>query len=111
MKSIVSRLAPALAVTFWALPALAQGIEGREFYRHYDFGFGHMLFGGLFMIVFWSAIIVLIVIAVRWLGGGGPGRHERPAGRPSALEILQERYARGDIDHDEYERRKQLLAE
>lgn len=110
MKSIGSPILTLLTLIFWTAPALAQGLDGREFFRHYDFGFGHMLFGGLMMIVFWGGIIVLIVFAVRWLGGG-PARRERPAGRPSALEILQERYARGEIDHDEFERRKQLLTE
>ncbi len=62
------------------------------------------------MIAFWGGIIVLIVLAVRWLGSS-PSRHDRPAGRPSALEILEERYARGEIDHEEFERRKQLLTE
>ena len=110
MKSITSRLAPAFAVTFWALPALAQADVGREFYGHHDYGVGTMLFGGLMMIAFWGGIIVLIVLAVRWLGSG-PARHDRSAVSRTALDILQERYARGEIDHDEFERRKQLLAE
>ena len=111
MKSIVSRLAPALVVNVWALPVFAQGNVGREFYGHHDWGFGAMLFGGLMMVAFWGGIIVLIVFVVRGLGGGGPGRDDRAIGRQSALDILQERYARGEIDHDEFERRKQLLAE
>lgn len=111
MLSIIRSLAPMLAVTVWTLPAFAQGIEGREYFRHYDFGYGHMLFGGLFMILFWAGIIVLVVLVVRWLGGGGLSRHEPPPGRSSAIEILQERYARGEIDHEEFQRRKQLLSE
>lgn len=111
MKSIINRLAPVFAVNFWALPALAQADVGRGVYEHHGFGFGAMLFGGLMMIAFWGGIIVLIVLLVRWLSGSAQARHERPAGRASALEILQERYARGEIDHDEFERRKQLLAE
>ena len=111
MKSIVSGLVPALAVSLWALPAFAQGFGGQDFYGHHNFGYGAMLFGGLMMIAFWGGIIVLIVLAVRWFSGGGPGRHDRPAGSLSALDILRERYARGEVDHDEFERRKRLLAE
>jgi len=110
MKSIISRLAPVLAVNIWALPVFAQGIGGREYYGHHDFGFGAMLFGGLMMIAFWGGIIVLIVLVVRGLGSNA-ARHDRSAASRTALDILQERYARGEIDHDEFERRKQLLAE
>lgn len=111
MKSIISRLAPALAVTLWALPVFAQADVGRGVYEHHDFGVGMMLFGGVMMIAFWGGIILLIVLVVRWLGSGSPGRDARATGRQSAVDILQERYARGEIDHDEFERRKQLLAE
>ena len=111
MKSIISRLAPALAVTLWALPVFAQADVGRGLYEHHDFGVGTMLFGGLMMIAFWGGIILLIVLAVRWIGNGDSTRHDRPATSRTALEILQERYAQGDVDHDEFERRKQLLAE
>jgi putative membrane protein len=104
-------LASVFLVAGWALPGLAQGIEGREFHGHYGWGYGHMFFGGLMVILFWAGIIVLVVLAVRWFGGGDRTGLERPSGRQSALEILQERYARGEIDHDEFERRKQLLTE
>jgi len=111
MKSIISRLAPALAVTLWALPVFAQADVGRGLYEHHDFGVGMMLFGGVMMIAFWGGIILLIVLVVRWLGSGSPGRDARATGRRTAFEILQERYAQDDVDHDEFERRKQLLAE
>jgi len=111
MRRITGALATILFATMWALPSLAQGFPGHEYYEHRGWGYGHMIFGGLMMIAFWAGLIVLIVFAVRWLGGHGPARHEHPAGRPSALEILQERYARGEIDHEEFTRRKQLLAE
>jgi putative membrane protein len=116
MKSIMSRLAPVLAVNFWALPVFALGNDGRDLFGHHDFGFhdvgfGAMLFGGLMMIAFWGGIIVLIVLAVRWLGGGGSAHRNRPTEGRSALDILRERYARGEVDHDEFERRKQLLTE
>ena len=111
MKSIISRLAPVLAVNVWALPVFAQADVGRGLYEHHDFGVGMMLFGGLMMIAFWGGIIVLIVFVVRGLSGGGSTRRDRQAGSQAALDILQERYARGEIDHDEFERRKQLLTE
>ena len=110
MKTIMNRLVPVLAVSFWALPVFAQGLGGREYYDHHDWGIGAMVFGGLMMVAFWGGIIVLIVLAVRWLGGG-PARRDPPAASRSALDTLRDRYARGEIDHDEFERRKQLLTD
>ena len=70
-------------------------------------GFGHG-----FGILFWILILVLVVVAagsmLRGLGGGT--RSDAPSSRDkSALEILETRYARGEIEHDEFERRKRDL--
>ena len=84
-------------------------------------GFGHMMWGGgfgmaggLMMLVFWGAIIALIVFAVRgFAAGSGPARGfsagSRSGGKSDAAEILRERYAKGEIDEEEYERRKAKL--
>jgi putative membrane protein len=55
------------------------------------------------MIVWLVVLAVIIAAIVRWLGatGGGGARRVR-----SARDILDERYARGEIDRDEYTRRK-----
>ncbi|GAA5174598.1 SHOCT domain-containing protein [Modicisalibacter zincidurans] len=65
------------------------------------YGWGHMLFGGLMMVLFWGIVIALIILLVRSLtrGRGVPPSQQRP----TALNILQERYARGEIDREEYE--------
>ncbi|HSH49367.1 MAG TPA: SHOCT domain-containing protein [Halomonas sp.] len=71
------------------------------------YGWGHMLFGGLMMVLFWGGIIALIVSSM-----GGRTRNESEAvfqQRPTPLEFLQERYARGEIDKQEYETRKRDL--
>jgi len=96
-----------------AFPALAQSPADRPGYWHpgWDWGWGHMIFGSLMMILFWGAIIFVIVLAVRWWGGGpsrGTGQ-ERSGKR--ALDILEERFARGEIDKEEFEDRKRLLSE
>lgn len=73
---------------------------------HGGWSLGHMAIGGFMMILFLAAIIVLVVLAVRWLGGS----HAQPApGRKAALDILEERFARGEIDKDEFEERRRLL--
>ncbi|MBI2409630.1 SHOCT domain-containing protein [Candidatus Kaiserbacteria bacterium] len=63
--------------------------------------------GGVMMLVFWVVFIGLIVWAVREFSG----RHYRRDSRDSsALEILKERYARGEIDREEFESKKRDLA-
>jgi putative membrane protein len=66
-----------------------------------------MLFGSVMMVLFWGGLILLIVFAVRWLGGG-PGK---TASRKTSLEILEERFARGEIDREDFEERKRLLSD
>ncbi len=73
--------------------------------RMMDCGWMPMMgFGMLFMALFWVVLIVGVVLLVRWfLGSSGFTRGE------SALEILKKRYARGEIDHQEFEEKKRDL--
>lgn len=98
----------ALAVTAASLPAYAQTPE-RPGYWHggWDWGWGHMLFGSVMMVLFWGGLILVIVLAVRWLGAG-PGK---AASRKTSLEVLEERFARGEIDKEDFEERKRLLSD
>lgn len=89
-----------IALAFLSVPALADSYQG---FGHM-WGGGYGMFGGLMMVLFWALIIGLIVLAVRRFSGqsvSGAGQ--------SAMEVLKERYARGEIDEDEYERRKAKL--
>ena len=61
--------------------------------------------GGWWMIVFWVGVALLFLWGVRqFVGSGGntSASHERPPETSSALEIVQRRYARGEISRDEY---------
>jgi putative membrane protein len=60
----------------------------------------------LLMVVFWVAVIWLAVSFIRGLAGRPSGGRDRPE-RPE--EILAQRYARGEIDEDEYRRRLEVL--
>jgi putative membrane protein len=76
------------------------------FWMH-GFGWGGMIFGGLLMLLFWVVVIALIFFVVRSLSRPSSGQAARSAGSPGpapdqALEILRERYARGEISKDEY---------
>ncbi len=67
------------------------------------YGFG---FGGPFVWLFWILVIIGVVWAIKGFAGGG----ESPGKRRSALEILEERYAKGEIDQQEYAEKKRDLA-
>jgi putative membrane protein len=89
------------------VPGLALAQE-----RSYEWGWGmHRMwwgasgFGMMFMMVlFWALVIVGIVLAIRWLLGQG-----RESRSDSALEILRQRYARGEINKEEFEAKKKDL--
>jgi putative membrane protein len=102
----------ALPATLTALPVVAQTPADRPDYSHYgwDWGWGHMLFGSLMMILFWGGLILLIVLAVRWLGAGSV-RVTPQAPESKALDVLKERFARGEIDKEEFEERRRLLSD
>lgn len=70
-------------------------------------------FGIFFMIVFWGLVILAIIALIRWLSADwGALRGGPPAPpRKTALEILEERYAKGEIDREEFQRKKQDLTE
>lgn len=76
----------------------------------WGWGWGHMLFGGVTMLLFWGVIIALVVFLVRALGAVHVPHHQGPPrDRSSARDILDERFARGEIDHEEYEKRRRAL--
>lgn len=68
-----------------------------------SFGLGHMFFGGAMMIAFWGAIVLLFVALHRFSGSRIQQLHSA-SGQGLLLSNLNERYARGDIDHDEFEK-------
>jgi putative membrane protein len=70
-------------------------------------GFG---FGGIFMILWWVLIIVGIVVLVKWMATSSSA-DGRSGGDSKALDILKQRYARGEIDEQEFQKRKRDLTQ
>ena len=68
-------------------------------------GFG-MGFGGGFMWLFWILLIIVIVWAVK---AATRNSNTPPGQQKSALDILKERYAMGEIDHQEFEQKRMDL--
>jgi putative membrane protein len=61
-------------------------------------------------IAFTVLIIVLIVLGIRWLlQHSGSGLHAGPPREDTALAVLRERFARGEIDADELRQRRSVL--
>jgi putative membrane protein len=76
-------------------------------------GWGYGL-GFLAMVLFWGALIVAVIALVRYLSRDHraeypPEPHSTSRRPPTAEEILAERFARGEIDADEYRERLDVL--
>jgi putative membrane protein len=98
------------AVVATSLAASSVGAQGSGPWQMHDWtgwGWGGMWIGPLFMIAVLALLIAGIVSLVRWIGGGGGDSGGRVR---AAREILDERYARGEIDRDEYQRRRDDIA-
>jgi putative membrane protein len=64
-------------------------------------------FGMLIMLLFWGLVIAGIIFFVRWLvQNTGQRSASGNNANSQAIEILKERYARGEITHDEFESMK-----
>ena len=91
--------------------ALAQGgrYEGWHMGPGMMGGWGMGWFGGIFMILFWIFILVGLVFVIKWLiqstsKDRGSGQHGS-----RAIDILKERYARGELDKVQFEDMKRDL--
>lgn len=61
--------------------------------------------GVVMMIFFWGIGLVVLVLLIRWaLGTKTPNAN-------SAKEILDKRFAKGEIDEEEYRKRRSLMDE
>jgi putative membrane protein len=120
MKRISNAMIAAAGAALGLLPtgAWAQASSDPERYGYgphmmwWGGGWYGMIFGPLFMILMLALVIAVVVLLVRWLGGpwhAAPSRQLPPERTP--LDILKERFARGDIDKAEFEERRRVLGE
>ena len=66
---------------------------------------------GLMMLLFWGGLVVLAVLLVRAIFPGGRQLQSGPGGHePTARQILDQRYARGEITREQFEQMKQNIS-
>ncbi|MBI1833468.1 MAG: SHOCT domain-containing protein [Candidatus Andersenbacteria bacterium] len=63
--------------------------------------------GSPFMFLWWILIVVLVVLVIKGLRHRGMTMHQ---GRTTALDILNERYAKGEISKQEFEEKKKDIS-
>lgn len=113
MRTVMARWAAAIGISgLAAVPAWGYG--GGYHYGHgmmYGGGWGGGLFGWLMMVLVVVLVVALLIGSLRWMFGNA---HRPPsasaAPRRTALDILEERYARGEIDREEFEEKRSLLS-
>lgn len=110
MKSFnrIAGVAVALTVLSAQITFAAQhevGVNNWDYgHMGYGMGIGGWFFGPLMMVLFIAVIIAAVVAVLRLMGVSGA---KQP--RDNALGLLNERFARGEIDKSEYEERRNAL--
>ena len=106
MKNLIAGILAAAGFTGWVTELCAQ-----ERYYQWRWEMHPMWWGAwgilmmLMMALFWILVVVGLFAAVRWLIAKGKNQQT-----DSALNILRERYARGDINKEEFESKKKDLS-
>lgn len=81
------------------------GDDGHNMMGGFNSSFFSMGFGGIAMLIFWALIIAGIVLLVQWL----VKTNESSSTSDNALEILKERFAKGEITEKKFQEMKKEL--
>ena len=115
IKSITAGTIAAMVLSLFLLSsteALAQWGDNRGWHMGSGMmgGWGMGWFGGIFMMIFWVLVLVGLVLLIKWLIQSTSLVKSDAGNSNRALEILKERYARGEIDTAEFETMKLALS-
>lgn len=101
-------VATTLITALSATGAQAQQSTGPSLGPGYWGGSWHGWFmGPLMMLILLAVVAAVAVLVFRWLGASDASREAR--GRNTPLDILKERFARGEIDKTEFDERRKVL--
>ncbi len=94
-----------------SIPAFAQDAPPPYAWRGHMWGWGGpgYFFGPLVHVAMIALCVAAVILVVRWLSPRGWHHHYRHARGGSALAILEERFARGEIDKAEFDDRRRTL--
>ncbi|MEE4262336.1 MAG: SHOCT domain-containing protein [Desulfobacteraceae bacterium] len=115
IKALTTGAITAMALSidlFTSTAALAQWGDDRSWHMGPAMmgGWGMGWFGGIFMMIFWVLVLVGLVLLIKWLIQTTNRVKSDARISNRALEILKERYARGEIDTAEFETMKLELS-
>jgi putative membrane protein len=79
--------------------------EAKAMWMNWDAGWGGWLLMSLMMVGFWGLVIWAIVALTR-----GHPQQTRPSDRSDPERVLEERFARGEIDEKEFRERRRVLS-
>jgi putative membrane protein len=112
MRATVLGLTTSTAAVAMATPVFAQAPFSPPLLWHaWGWGWGSVLLlgHGILTALFWIVLVLLVVALIRRLSGASSWRQDWGSPRQTAVDILQERFARGEIDKQEYEDRRRTL--
>ena len=113
MRSITHSLAMGILTYLVSTPAFGQQAPGTGYGPHmWNGGWHWMFFGPVMMVIFIAVAVAVVVLMMRWFGGTTRANPPlQSATRKEPIDILKERYAKGEIDKEEFEERRRVLGE
>jgi putative membrane protein len=74
-------------------------------------GYGVGWVMGIINIIFWIVVIIGVIYLIKWLSASSKQDDRSTKSENTALDILRERYAKGEINKEEFEEKKKVLKE
>ena len=113
MKKYVVMGAVIMTVSEYSTAAWAQQVDTfcKPSMMWGDGWYGWFL-GPVMMILFFAISVAVVILIIRWIGGAhGGSTAPSTTTRKHAIEILKDRFARGEIEKEEFEEKRQILEE